>query len=88
MRRVVLPIFATTAATLAALATTRTGKYRGRTAVFALINQPMGKKSISNLINTCYRKVGLKETVVFADQLMYTGFSFATRAGRVACRYR
>ncbi len=24
---------------------------------------------------------GLKETVVFADQLMYTGFHYATRAG-------
>ncbi|HED19086.1 MAG TPA: DNA-directed RNA polymerase subunit beta', partial [Gammaproteobacteria bacterium] len=31
-------------------------------------------------INTCYRKVGLKATVIFADQLMYTGFSFATRS--------
>jgi hypothetical protein len=33
---------------------------------------PMGKKAISqDLINTCYRVLGLKETVVFADQLMY-----------------
>ena len=29
----------------------------------------------------CYRQLGLKETVVFADQLMYTGFYYATRAG-------
>ena len=48
---------------------------------FSYVNQTMTKKSISNLINRCYREVGLKETVVFADQLMYTGFSFATRAG-------
>ena len=48
---------------------------------FSLVNKTMTKKSISNLINACYRQVGLKETVVFADQLMYTGFSFATRAG-------
>ena len=48
---------------------------------FDLVNKPMTKKSISNLINACYRQVGLKETVVFADQLMYTGFSFATRSG-------
>ena len=41
----------------------------------------MNKRAISNLIDTCYRQVGLKETVVFADQLMYTGFSYATRAG-------
>ena len=26
-------------------------------------------------------KLGLKETVIFADQLMYTGFHYATRSG-------
>src|SRR5260370_446002 len=41
----------------------------------------MTKKTISGTINACYRSVGLKETVVFADQLMYTGFHYATRAG-------
>ena len=48
---------------------------------FDLINVPMSKKAISGCINACYRQVGLKKTVVFADQLMYTGFSYATRAG-------
>ena len=48
---------------------------------FDLVNRLMNKKAISALINACYRRVGLKETVVFADQLMYTGFSYATRAG-------
>ena len=48
---------------------------------FDAINQDMTKKTISGTINTCYRTVGLKETVVFADQLMYTGFHYATRAG-------
>ncbi|HBD24091.1 MAG TPA: DNA-directed RNA polymerase subunit beta', partial [Oceanospirillaceae bacterium] len=48
---------------------------------YSLINQAMKKKNISNLINACYRNVGLKETVIFADQLMYTGFSYATRSG-------
>ncbi|MFO7306792.1 MAG: DNA-directed RNA polymerase subunit beta', partial [Gammaproteobacteria bacterium] len=48
---------------------------------FDLVNRDMTKKAISNLINVCYRTVGLKETVVFADQLMYTGFHYATRAG-------
>jgi len=47
---------------------------------FSLVNQNMTKKAISNLINACYRRVGLKETVIFADQLMYMGFTFATRA--------
>jgi DNA-directed RNA polymerase subunit beta' len=48
---------------------------------FDAINQDMTKKIISGTINMCYRTVGLKETVVFADQLMYTGFQYATRSG-------
>ncbi|MFN9730934.1 MAG: DNA-directed RNA polymerase subunit beta' [Pseudomonadota bacterium] len=48
---------------------------------FSLINTVLTKKAISGLINACYRKLGLKQTVVFADQLMYTGFRYATRAG-------
>jgi DNA-directed RNA polymerase subunit beta' len=47
---------------------------------FDLVNRDMNKKAISNLINACYRRVGLKETVIFADQLMYTGFTYATRS--------
>ncbi len=48
---------------------------------FDLVNRDLNKRAISNLINTCYRQVGLKETVVFADQLMYTGFHYAMRSG-------
>ena len=48
---------------------------------FEAVNRVMNKRGISDLIDICYRQVGLKETVVFADQLMYTGFSYATRAG-------
>ena len=48
---------------------------------FDLVNRPMSKKAISNVINACYRILGLKKTVVFADRLMYTGFRFATTAG-------
>ncbi len=48
---------------------------------FIHINQTMTKKAISNVINACYRQLGLKKTVVFADRLMYMGFRFATRAG-------
>ncbi|MGY0797838.1 DNA-directed RNA polymerase subunit beta' [Lysobacter sp. A286] len=48
---------------------------------FALANVEMTKKNISRLINSSYRLLGLKDTVVFADQLMYTGFAYATRAG-------
>ncbi len=48
---------------------------------FSLVNRDLKKKTISELINACYRQVGLKETVIFADQLMYTGFAYAARAG-------
>lgn len=48
---------------------------------FSLVDQPMTKKAISRIINQCYRIIGLKATVIFADQLMYTGFEFSTRSG-------
>ncbi|MBC7193804.1 DNA-directed RNA polymerase subunit beta' [Marinobacter sp.] len=48
---------------------------------FDIVNKPMVKKSISNLINTCYRDAGLKDTVIFADQLMYMGYHYATVSG-------
>jgi DNA-directed RNA polymerase subunit beta' len=48
---------------------------------FELVNRDLNKKAISSLINACYRQVGLKETVIFADQLMYTGFRYSTKAG-------
>ncbi|MFM8353486.1 MAG: DNA-directed RNA polymerase subunit beta', partial [Gammaproteobacteria bacterium] len=48
---------------------------------FEMVNKALGKKAISGLINACYRNVGLKETVIFADQLMYTGFAHSTASG-------
>jgi DNA-directed RNA polymerase subunit beta' len=48
---------------------------------FNTVNQDMTKKAISKLINHCYRTLGVKATVIFADKLMYMGFSYATRAG-------
>ncbi|XOV83431.1 MAG: DNA-directed RNA polymerase subunit beta' [bacterium] len=48
---------------------------------YSMVNKAMDKKSISNLINDCYRRCGLKDTVIFADQLMYTGFAHSTASG-------
>ncbi len=48
---------------------------------FSLIDRPMKKKTISELINVSYREAGLKDTVIFADQLMYTGFRMAALSG-------
>jgi DNA-directed RNA polymerase subunit beta' len=48
---------------------------------FSVLNKALKKKEISRLINTSFRKCGLKDTVVFADQLLQSGFRLATRAG-------
>ncbi|TNF92446.1 MAG: DNA-directed RNA polymerase subunit beta', partial [Gammaproteobacteria bacterium] len=48
---------------------------------FEHFNRVLNKKEISNLVNHCYRRLGLKDTVIFADKLMYTGYRYATRAG-------
>ena len=48
---------------------------------FEMVNKPMVKKAISQIINECYRNVGLKDTVIFADKLMYTGFKLSTKSG-------
>ncbi len=48
---------------------------------FEIINIAMGKKQISKLLNVCYRTLGLKDTVIAADQIMYTGFHYAMIAG-------
>ncbi len=52
---------------------------------FAHVDKALKKKEISKLINASFRKCGLKDTVVFADKLMYTGFSMAGRAGISIC---
>ncbi|MFY0678803.1 MAG: DNA-directed RNA polymerase subunit beta' [Neptuniibacter sp.] len=48
---------------------------------YSLVDQPMKKKAISRLLNEAYRRCGLKDTVIFADQLMYMGFRQATMSG-------
>ena len=52
---------------------------------FALINKVLKKKEISRLINASFRQCGLRDTVIMADRLMYTGFTYATRAGISIC---
>ncbi len=48
---------------------------------FDLINRPLTKKTFSELIYICYLRHSLKETIIFADQLMHFGFTLATRLG-------
>ncbi|SDY99644.1 DNA-directed RNA polymerase subunit beta' [Nitrosomonas sp. Nm33] len=52
---------------------------------FSLINKVLKKKEISKLINASFRLCGLREAVIFADKLMYSGFSYATRGGISIC---
>jgi DNA-directed RNA polymerase subunit beta' len=48
---------------------------------YELVNVDMTKKNISRLINYSYRYLGIKETVILADQIMYMGFKYASRSG-------
>ena len=52
---------------------------------FEYINKALKKKEISRLINASFRLCGLRDTVIFADHLMYTGFAYSTRGGISIC---
>jgi len=52
---------------------------------FDLINEAISKKVVSHLIHVCYRTQELKETVMFADQMMYMGFQYSTKSGISFC---
>jgi DNA-directed RNA polymerase subunit beta' len=48
---------------------------------FKAYNRVLGKKELAELIDICFRKTGNKKTVIFADQIMQTGFRQAMKAG-------
>ena len=48
---------------------------------FSVLNRALKKKEISRLINQSFRRCGLRDTVIFADKLMQSGFRLATRGG-------
>jgi len=48
---------------------------------FTKVNKTLKKKDIVNLISEIYKDFGLKESVLFADQLMYLGFEYSTISG-------
>jgi DNA-directed RNA polymerase subunit beta' len=52
---------------------------------FDLINKVIDKKSLSRLINYCYRILGGKATVILADRLKDIGYRYATQAGISVC---
>ena len=52
---------------------------------FSYIDKALKKKAISQLINASFRLCGLRDTVIFADHLMYTGFALAAKGGISIC---
>jgi DNA-directed RNA polymerase beta' subunit len=52
---------------------------------YTLINQPLGKKQLGELIDRSYRLAGAKRTVLFADALLALGFEQSTTAGISIC---
>jgi DNA-directed RNA polymerase subunit beta' len=48
---------------------------------FSLINRLLTKREVSAVIDAVYRNCGQKETVIFADRIMRTGFTHASKAG-------
>ncbi len=52
---------------------------------FSVINRTLTKKEVSRVLNRVYRICGTKDTVVFADQIMYTGFRMSTKSGISFC---
>ncbi len=48
---------------------------------FSIINQVMTKKKLRNLVNECYRRAGIKATVILSDRLKDMGYKFATTSG-------
>ncbi|MFC1838771.1 DNA-directed RNA polymerase subunit beta' [Thermodesulfobacteriota bacterium] len=48
---------------------------------FSLINQVMTKKKLIILINECYRRAGIKATVILSDRLKDMGYKYSTISG-------
>ncbi len=52
---------------------------------FELVNRVMDKKSLGNLVNEVYRRLGNKATVILSDRLRTLGYDYATRSGLSFC---
>jgi DNA-directed RNA polymerase subunit beta' len=52
---------------------------------FEAVNRVMGKKQLAELIDLVYRESGQKATVLLADALRTTGYTYATKAGISIC---
>ena len=48
---------------------------------FVEINKVMNKKALRSLINECYRRAGIKATVILSDRLKDMGYKYSTISG-------
>ncbi|MGH7891360.1 MAG: DNA-directed RNA polymerase subunit beta', partial [Thermodesulfobacteriota bacterium] len=48
---------------------------------FELVNKVMTKRAIEELVDTCFRMAGGKNTVILADRMRTLGFKYSTKAG-------
>ena len=52
---------------------------------FAEVNRVLKKKDLAKLVAKIFHRAGLRETVMFCDQLMQFGFRWSTRSGISIC---
>ena len=52
---------------------------------FELVNRVMDRRTLGELVNEVYRRVGNKATVLLSDRLRTLGYEFATKAGISIC---
>jgi DNA-directed RNA polymerase subunit beta' len=52
---------------------------------FSIVNKVQNKKSLANLIDYAYRKLGTKATVILSDKLKDIGYEFSTKSGSSIC---
>ena len=48
---------------------------------FDMVNRPLGKKAVRELVDCAYRNIGIKATVIFADRLKDIGYKYSTAGG-------
>ena len=52
---------------------------------FDIVNKPLGKKELAELIDKSFRLAGGKATAILADRVMEMGFTYSTKAGISIC---
>lgn len=48
---------------------------------YKLFNRTLDKKAVAQVLNICYRELGIDAAVTLADDIMYTGFKYAALSG-------